>query len=66
MLLYLAAAFSDGFLILLVGSPFGRGELGEEMRLMVLFDLLHCWLAPGAGVCWLRVSCGDRTVEGDP
>lgn len=65
MLLHLVAVFSEAFLVLLVGSSFGRGELGQMIPI-ILFDLLHCQLIPGTGVCWLSVSCGDRTVEGDP
>ena len=65
-LLHLAVVFSEGFLVLLVGSSFGRGELGEEMTPIILFDLLHCQLTPGTGVCWLSASCRHRMVERDP
>ena len=58
-LLHLVAGFGDGFLVILVVSSFGRGELGEEMIPIILFDLLHCQWSPGAGVCWLGWAVGQ-------
>lgn len=62
MLLHLAAGFSEGFCVVLVGSSFGRGERGEEMTPFILFDL-HCPLTPGAGACWLSAAETGRTKE---
>lgn len=60
--LRLAAVFSEGFLVLLLGSSFGRGELGEGVMPMILVDLLRRWLNPVTGVCGLSASGRDGTM----
>lgn len=66
MLLYLAAVFSEGFLVLPVGSSFGGAELGEEIKLIILFDLHHCQLTAGSGLCWLSVRCELKEIPDSP